>query len=553
MNVIKPNKANQATATGAEILVDAVAAEGVDTIFGLPGLQLDHIFDALYSRQDAIRVIHTRHEQATAYMAFGYAQATGRVGTCLVVPGPGVLNATAALSTAYACNSPVLCITGQIPSEHMGGGLGFLHEIPDQARALASVTKWQGLIENGAEIPALADEAFRQLNTGRRRPVALEIPPDIAAKQFARPPALSPRPLPTPPAPAAGAISSAAKLLSEARNPAIFVGSGVFGAENELRELAEILQAPVILSEHGMGALDMRHPLAQTLQVGNDLWPEIDVALAVGTRFFHPIVHWGRDDKVRLIRIDIDPTQSIAAWPPDVNITTDARTALSALVDQLATTSARRPSREHEFARMKAEKEETLGKILAPQRAYTKVIRDALPDDGIVCFDVTQLHFYSWWGYPVHRPRTVIQPGYQGTLGYGYPTALGAKVGVPHRPVIYVGGDGGFMFNCQELSTAMRFNIGVVAIVFNDGAFGNVRRIQQEMFGGRLISSDLQNPDFEKFVGSFRMNYWRCDSPETLAPALNAALATGRPGFIEVKIDRFPNPFPHMFFRKVRG
>jgi acetolactate synthase I/II/III large subunit len=553
MNVVKPNKTNQATATCAEILVDAVAAQGVDTIFGLPGLQLDHIFDALYFRQDAIRVVHTRHEQATAYMAFGYAQSTGRVGTCLVVPGPGVLNATAALSTAYACNAPVLCITGQIPSAHMGGGLGFLHEIPDQARALASVTKWQGLIENGGDIPALVDEAFRQLNTGRRRPVVLEIPPDIAAKQFARPPALPPFPPPTPAGPDAGAISSAARLLSGARSPGIFVGGGVFGAEKELRELAEMLQAPVIMSEHGMGALDIRHPLAQTLQVGNDLWPEIDVALAVGTRFFHPIVHWGRDDKVRLIRIDIDPTQSIAAWPPDVNITTDARTALAALVDRLAATSARRPSREDEFARMKAEKEEALGKILAPQRAYTKVIRDALPEDGVVCFDVTQLHFYSWWGYPVYRPRTVIQPGYQGTLGYGYPTALGAKVGVPDRPVIYVGGDGGFMFNCQELSTAMRFNIGVVAIVFNDGAYGNVRRIQQEMFGGRLISSDLQNPDFEKFVGSFGMNYWRSDSPDTLAAALDAALRSGRPGFIEVKIDRFPNPFPHMFFRKVRG
>ncbi|HEY1747051.1 MAG TPA: thiamine pyrophosphate-dependent enzyme [Xanthobacteraceae bacterium] len=539
--------------TGAELLVDAVAAEGVDTIFGLPGLQLDHIFDALYSRQDTIRVIHTRHEQATAYMAFGYAQATGRVGTCLVVPGPGVLNATAALSTAYKCNAPVLCITGQIPSAHMGGGLGFLHEIPDQARALASVTKWQGLIENAAEIPALVREAFHQLNAGRRRPVVLEIPPDIAAKRIAAPSARTPAPLSASPVPDPEAISRAAKLLSEAHNPAIFVGSGAFGAEAELRGLAEILQAPVILSEHGMGALDIRHPLAQTLQVGNDLWPDIDVALAVGTRFFHPIVHWGRDDDVRLIRIDIDPAQSIAAWPPDVSITAHAAKALAALVDRLGAIGTRRPNRQHEFARMKAEKEQALGEILAPQRAYTKVIRDALPEDGVVCFDVTQLHFYSWWGYPVYRPRTVIQPGYQGTLGYGYPTALGAKVGVPDRPVIYVGGDGGFMFNCQELSTAMRFNIGVVAIVFNDGAYGNVRRIQQEMFGGRLISSDLHNPDFEKFVGSFGMNYWRCDSPETLAPVLDAALATGRPGFIEVKIDRFPNPFPHMFFRKVRG
>ena len=202
---------------------------------------------------------------------------------------------------------------------------------------------------------------------------------------------------------------------------------------------------------------------------------------------------------------------------------------------------------------MKAAKEEALGRILAPQRAYTKVIRDALPEDGIVCFDVTQLHFYSWWGYPVYRPRTVIQPGYQGTLGYGYPTALGAKVALPDRPVVYVGGDGGFMFNCQELVTAMRFGIAVVAIVFNDQAYGNVRRGQKEMFGGRLISSDLYNPDFAKFVGSFGMDYWKADSPETLAPALDAALATGRPAFIEVPIEGFPNPFPHMFFRKVRG
>ena len=542
----------QAGATGAENLVDALAAEGIDTIFGLPGLQLDYIFDALYGRRNEIRVIHTRHEQATAYMAFGYAQATGRVGTCLVVPGPGVLNATAALSTAYACNAPVLCITGQIPSAYIGDGLGFLHEIPNQTVMLASVSKWQGRIKSPAEAPAVLAEAMHQLNSGRRRPVVLEIPPDIAvARATAHP--LAPHPPLPPLEPDADVISRAALILGRARNPAIFVGSGVFGAEAELRELAEMLQAPVIMSEHGMGALDIRHPLAQTMQVGNDLWPKIDVALAVGTRFFHPIIEWGRDDDIRLIRIDIDPTQSVAAWPPDVHIVADARAALAALLGRVAQTNARRPNREDEFARTKMAKEAALGRILAPQQAYTKVIRDALPEDGIVCFDVTQLHFYSWWGYPVYRPRTVIQPGYQGTLGYGYPTALGAKVALPDKPVVYVGGDGGFMFNCQELSTAMRFGIGVVAIVFNDGAYGNVRRGQKEMFGGRLISSDLYNPDFAKFAASFGMDFWHCDSPQTLRPALDAALGTGRPAFIEVTIEGFPNPFPHMFFRKVRG
>jgi acetolactate synthase-1/2/3 large subunit len=542
----------QVGATGAENLVNSLAAEGVETIFGLPGVQLDYIFDALYGRRNEIRVIHTRHEQATAYMAFGYAQATGRVGTCLVVPGPGVLNATAALSTAYACNAPVLCVTGQIPSAHIGGGLGFLHEIPDQTAMLASVSKWQGLIKSPADAAAVVHEAFRQLNTGRRRPVVVEIPPDVAAARTAPLPVTPRAPETAPPQPDADGIARAAALLGRARNPAIFVGSGVFGAESELRELAEMLQAPVIMSENGLGALDIRHPLAQTMQVGNDLWPSIDVALAVGTRFFHPIVEWGRDDAVCLIRIDIDPTQSVAAWPPDVHIVADARAALAALLDRVSASNLRRENREDEFAQMKAAKEEALGRILAPQRAYTKVIRNALPEDGIVCFDVTQLHFYSWWGYPVYRPRTVIQPGYQGTLGYGYPTALGAKIGLPDRPVVYVGGDGGFMFNCQELATAMRFGIAVVAIIFNDGAYGNVRRTQKEAFGGRLISSDLYNPDFAKFAGSFGMDYWKADSPQTLAPALDAALATGRPAFIEVTIEGFPNPFPHMFFRKVR-
>jgi acetolactate synthase I/II/III large subunit len=543
----------QISATGAETLVASLLAEGVDTVFGLPGLQLDYIFDALYAHRDAVRVIHTRHEQATAYMAFGYAQATGRVGTCLVVPGAGVLNTTAALSTAYACNAPVLCVTGQIPSAQIGGGLGFLHEIPDQEKLLASVSKWQGRIASPEDAPAVVQEAFRQLNSGRRRPVVVEIPPDVAAARRAPPPVSRHLPAPSPPEPDPDCISRASVLLGQARNPAIFVGSGVFGAERELRTLAEMLQAPVIMSEHGLGALDIRHPLAQTMQVGNDLWPGIDVVLAVGTRFFHPIVEWGRDDAIRLIRIDIDPKQSVAAWPPDVQIVADARAALAHLVDRVPSNNRRRENREPEFARLKRAKEEELARILAPQHAYTKVIREALPEDGVVCFDVTQLHFYSWWGYPTYRPRTVIQPGYQGTLGYGYPTALGAKVALPDRPVVYVGGDGGFMFNCQELSTAMRFGIAVVAIVFNDRAFGNVRRIQRESFGGRLIASDLYNPDFAKFVDSFGMDYWKADSPQTLAPALHAALATGRPGFIEVTIDSFPNPFPHMFFRKVRG
>ena len=188
----------RAGATGGEALVRSLALHGVDTIFGLPGLQLDYIFDALYDHRNEIAVVHPRHEQATAYMAFGYAQASARVGVSLVVPGPGVFNTMGALSTAYACNAPVLSVTGQIPSAQIGGGLGFLHEVPNQLQALASVSKWQGHIGAIAEAAPVMDEAFRQLDSGRRRPVAVEIPPDITAARTTAPMTLTAMAAPAP-------------------------------------------------------------------------------------------------------------------------------------------------------------------------------------------------------------------------------------------------------------------------------------------------------------------------------------------------------------------
>lgn len=539
---------------GSTLLVQSLQRNGVTTVFGLPGLQLDHIFDSLYDVQQSIRVVHTRHEQSAAYMAFGYAQARGEIGTCLVVPGPGVFNAMGALCTAYACNSPVLCVTSQIPSAFINMGMGFLHEVPNQLGALASVSKWQGAILSAASAPAVMAEAFWQLRNGRPRPVVVEIPPDITM-ETCRPVSVWPsRPASSPTQPDTDLLAQAAKELGHARNPAIFVGSGVFGAESELRELAELLQAPVIMSEHGAGALSARHPLAQNMQTGNDLWPSVDVALAVGTRFFHPAIEWGRDEYVKLIRIDIDPAQSLRPWAPDIHVVADAKAALLELARMVPRHNRRRDSRLVEFQETKAAKEAELAGILKPQFEYTRVIRQALPDDGIVCFDVGQMHFYSWWGYPAYHARTVIQPGYQGTLGYGYPTALGAQVGRRDRKVIYVGGDGGFLFNAQEVSTAIRFGINVVAIVFNDNAYGNVKRIQAQQFGGRLIASDLTNPDFIKFADSFGIRGYRVHSPMELAQVLPGALKADEPSIIEVVVNEpFPNPFPYMFFRKCRG
>jgi acetolactate synthase-1/2/3 large subunit len=538
--------------TGSTALVQSLKTHGVHTIFGLPGVQLDYVFDALYEERESIRVIHPRHEQAAAYMAFGYAQTTGTVGVCMVVPGPGVLNATAALSTAYACNAPVFCITGQIPSHFIGKGLGLLHEIPNQLTAMASVSKWQGHAATVESIPPLVAEAFQQATSGRHRPVVLEIPPDVTTRS-------APVRIQAPPdaGSEAGldedAIASAASLLGKARNPAIFVGSGIFGAEEELRALAEMLQAPIIMSQHGMGAIDCRHPLAQNMQAGNDLWPQVDVALVVGTRFLIPATEWGRDKDIKLIRVDVDPLQSLSPWAPDVHIVGTAKAALRALVDKTGAHNHPRSSRADQMAEARARALHRVSTALAPQHAYTMAIRRALPEDGIICFGVTQLGFYSWWGFPTYQPRTMIQPGYQGTLGYSFPTALGAQVAYPDRKVVCVVGDGGFMFSVQELATAVHHRINLVTVLFNDNAFGNVRRTQKEAFGGRYISSDLTNPDFMKLADSFGVRGWRVETPAQLEAALREAFEHDGPALIEVAVGEFPNPFPHMPRRKVRG
>src|ERR671916_92160 len=281
--------------TGGQALVESLKREGIDTIFGLPGVQLDGAFDALYDARDRVRVLHTRHEQATAYMADGYARTTGRVGTCLVVPGPGLLNATAALSTAYACNSPVLCVTGQIQSDLIDFGRGLLHEIPNQLGMIRSVTKHAERATTPPEIPGLVQRAFAEVRRGRQRPVEIEVPPDTLFAT-ADVELLPPAELPERFAGDTEALEQAARLLANARRPLIWSGGGVLrsGAWDELRRLAAHLQAPVVMTANGKGALSDRDPLAQNILGGMELLPEADVIFAVGTRFVDPATaKWG--------------------------------------------------------------------------------------------------------------------------------------------------------------------------------------------------------------------------------------------------------------------
>jgi len=537
--------------TGGGALVEMLTRNGVDTLFALPGVQNDALFVALYDAGEAIRVIHTRHEQAAAYMALGYARATGRPGAFAVVPGPGLLNTTAALATAYATNAPVLCISGQIPSDLIGRGFGLLHEIPDQLAILKGLTKWAARIGHPTEAGALVNEAFRQLAQGRPRPVALEMPLDIMAMNTA---VDLPQPgeAPVPPAPDPERIEQAAKLLSQAKAPLIYVGSGAMEAGAEVLALAERLQAPVVTYTGGKGVISDRHYLAQNLLAGHELWKTADVVLAIGTRLNQPQTRWGTDANLKLIRVDLDPVEITRIVKPAIAILADARDAAAALLAAVKGGPSR-PLRQDELDGLKAKTAATLAERLGPQCEYLAALRDELPDDGIYVEDLTQVGYVGRLGFPVYNPRTYIHSGYQGTLGYSYATALGAKVAKPDVPVVSVSGDGGFMYNVQELSTAALFGIDAVAVVFADGAYGNVRRMQKMDYGNRLIATELQNPNFPKMAESYGIAGVKTTSPDGLRKELNAAFKRKGPSLIEVAVGEMPDPWPILMMGRVRG
>lgn len=537
--------------TGGQAIVKSLITHGVDTVFALPGVQLDHLFNAFFDERNAIRVIHPRHEQGAAYMAYGYARASRRPGVCAVVPGPGLLNASAALATAYACNTPVLCISGQIPSTHIDRGFGLLHEIPDQLALIRHVTKWAARANHPAEAPAIVREAFRQLRSGRPRPVEIEMAMDIMADtaevEILAPAAPDPAPALDP-----EAVERAAQLLADAKRPLIFVGGGISGAEEALLAVAEALQAPVSMSRHALGALSDRHPLAIREPIANKLWAEADVVLAVGTRLTPMLPSWGVDDGLKVIRIDIDPVEVTRAMRPAIGIVADATAGLKALALRLAKNNRKRPARDHEVATLRAELAREAAK-LTPQIAYLRAMREALPEDGILVEELTQVGYCARFAWPVYRPNTFISTGYQGTLGFGFATALGAKIARPETPVLAISGDGGFMYNVQELATAVQQKIGVVVVIFRDDAFGNVQRMQLDLHGGKVIGTDLHNPDFVRLAEVFGAHGLRARTPEELTGAIRRGFATAGPTLIEVPIGAVPDPWHLIQLPRVRG
>jgi len=529
----------------AEAIAASLMRHGVNTVFGLPGAQIYDLFDAFARCGAALRVITPRHEQTCGYMALGYSKASGRPGVYSVVPGPGMLNTTAALITAYGCNAPVLCLTGQVPSAFLGRGRGHLHELPDQLATMRLLTKWADRIERPADAPARINEAFRQMLSGRNGPAAIEVPWDCFA---ATADMVIPDPVPPAPAPAADPelIENAARLLMQARAPMIEVGGGAIDAGDAIVELAELLGAPVMSFRSGRGIVSDDHDLGVTVASGYKLWPETDVLIGIGTRLEVTSWRWSfRPPSLKTIRIDIDPAE-MRRVPCEVEIVADAKDGAASLTAAIRRLGAAKPGRR---AQVHAAKEIAAREIeeVQPQMAYLKAIRSVLPRDGIVVDEISLVGFTSWFGFPVYQPRTFISSGYQGTLGAGFPMALGVKIAKPDKPVVALTGDGGFMFGVQDLATAVQFGIGVITIVFNNNAFGNVRRDQQALFDGRLVGADLINPDFMKLAEAFGVARFRASTPAQLRTALGQALTETGPSLIEVPVERGSEVSPWKF------
>ena len=521
------------TRSTGEAIVEGLVAHGVDTVFGIPGAHLYDLTDALHAARDRIRFVHARHEQGAAYMAYGYAASTGRPGVFMVVPGPGVLNAGAALCTALGANAPVLCLTGNVMARLIGQGRGQLHELPDQLALLRGLTRYAARIDHPSQAPGAIEDAFHAMRSGRPGPASVEAPWDVFGQRApvrGAAPRAPDRPILDPAR--AAAIAEAARA---ARRPLIMVGGGARDAAPQVRALAEALGAPVTAHRSGKGVLPDDHPLALNLVAAYAYWRDCDLLIGIGSRLELQHMRWRwQPPGLRVARIDVDPTEMVRL-PCALPLVADAAEGAAAVTDALA--GLKPPDRAADLdalragARAKAE-------AIQPQMAYLDAIRGTLPRGGFLVEEVSQMGFAGRFGFPTYAPRRYVTCGYQDNLGFGYGTALGVKVANPDAPVVSISGDGGFLFCASEMATATHHGIGVVAVVFDNAAFGNVLRDQTQTYGGRIIGAGLTSPDFAAMARSYGLAAERAETPEALGEALSRAIAADVPALIHVPVPR---------------
>ena len=533
---------------GAQALARSLAREGVEVIFALPGVQIMDAFDALY-HEPSIRLVLVRHEQSAAYMADGYARTTGKPGVALVVPGPGALNTTAAIGTAYATSSPVLLVSGQIDSPSLGQNRGALHEIAEQLDVFEHLTKWRHRTTEGAEIPDMVHTAMEHLTTGRPRPVEIEVPWDVLPRDAEV--ELAEREVFPKARPSPESLREASALLARAERPLIWAGGGAREADlsTELLELARALNAPVMTTAQGKGAIPENDPLSigsfyYGHGPGHIAMPQADVVLVVGSRFNLGLpLEWAIQPHQKLIQIDADPEEVGRNATPAVGMAADGKLALRDLLAELGGRTRTSRWTADELAAIKDQAYQEIKGLAPLQVEVIETIRQELDDDAIVVSGTTEIGYWSHLAFPVHSPRSYITSGYFATLGFAFPTALGAKVGNPQRQVVAIIGDGGFGYASSELATAVQEGINAVTLVFNNSSLGASFADQETRFGGRVIGTRLHNPDFVKLAEAYGAQGVKLGSHKELGPALREALKAEAPVVIEVPLPNLTPPF----------
>ena len=537
------------TMSGGEALAKSLAGEGVEVVFGIPGIQIYGIVAALRD-EPGIRMIAPRHEQATTYMADGYARASGKPGVALVVPGVGLYNAAPGLTNAYSRSTPVLIIAGQIPRGAIGKNRGAVHEIANQPDVVRPVTKWQRQASRPREVPDAVFEAFRQMRTGRPRPVLVEMPPEAGVEreevQLRNPARISPI------VPSPESLREVAEVVGKSRTPLIYAGGGVArsDAEQALVKLAEATNIPVITSSGGKGTIPDSHPLSygscfsprgeiQEMNQLFDVMQAADVVIGIGARF--ALGNPAGEASV-LVNINIDDSELTRHQANTIPLHGDARATIEALLPHLIDAGAMdRPSPAEAVTAARNLIAYYDIRLQEPQYEVLEAMQKGVPEDAFVVWDVTQFGYYARTHWQVNHPKTYIDSGYSFNLGYAFPTALGVKVAQPDRPVVCMTGDGGFMFNSSELSTAVQYGINVVTVVFRNDSYGNVARDLTDFFGG-TYGTDLHNPDFVKFAESFGAVGLRASDPMELEKLIPLALEQEAPVVIDVPFGEMPIP-----------
>jgi len=537
--------------TGAEILIECLKREGVQVMFGYPGGAVLPIFDKLYDAD--IRFILTRHEQAAAHAADGYARATGKVGVCIATSGPGATNLTTGIANAYMDSIPIVAITGQVKTFLIGNDA---FQEADVTGITRPITKHNYLVKRTEDLARIIREAFHIASTGRPGPVLIDIPVDVQQKdvEFIWPEEIKIRGYNPTYFGHPGQIKKAAKFISQAKKPIIYAGGGIItsGAQRELKELAEKIQAPVVLTLMGLGGFPSSHPLSLGMLgmhgtvYANLAIQNADLIITCGARFDDRVT--GRLDAfapyAKIIHIDIDPASISKNVKVDVPIVGDAKNVLGQLLEEINKV----PDTSDWLKLIEGWKKkyplmyEVKGKI-KPQYVIEQIYQ-VTNGEAIICTEVGQNQMWAAQWYKYNYPRSFISSGGLGTMGFGFPAAMGAKVGQPEKIVFDIAGDGSIQMNIQELATCVCNKINVKVAILNNGYLGMVRQWQELFYKKRYSHTCLYNPDFVKLAQAYGAEGIRVTKKEEVRPAIEKALEIDNAVFIDFHIEPEENVYP---------